>query len=489
MTLLKLEELTRELVKSRVVDVNLLERCVDSLASNHRDSAALLKVMGDRQLLTTYQVNRIRNNDFEGLVLGDYKLMYQNASGSFARVYRACSIHDGSMIGLKVLRQRWASEPEFVAEFHREAQLLKMLRHPNIVPIYDVQIDGRFHFFTMEFVEGGNLREFIRIRKQLSPAEATKFVIDMALGLEYAIKQGVTHRDLKMTNVLMSSQGVAKLVDFGLAGHDDIAGISGISGSGEGVQRALEYSALEKGTGAKLNDPRTDLYFLGAIYYELLSGQPPYARTRNREERRNIARYQNIRSIRTITPNIPFRVAEAVERLMTTNPDQRYQSASAVVSDLKQLSSQLGDTSSVKKSSSNHQEEAEVLPVVMCVESRTKQQDILREQLTKRGYRVLMISDASRAINRVENNPPDAVILMGESIGDDVIKLFEKLITIGKPISLITIAMLLKKQEKQVNELLLSVTSRVLVQPVSMRKLLAGLKQGLASRSTAKHPE
>ncbi|VAX40031.1 serine/threonine protein kinase [hydrothermal vent metagenome] len=487
MALLKLEELSKELVKSSLVEVNLLERSIDSLPLKSRDSASLLKVLGERQLLTSFQINRIQNSDFEMLVLGDYKLMYQNASGSFARVYRACSIHDGSMIGLKVLRQRWASEPAFVDEFHREAELLKMMRHPNIVPIYEVFVDGKFHFFTMEFIEGGNLREFIRIRKQLSPAEATRFVIDMAMGLEYAISQGITHRDLKMTNVLMSSSGVAKLVDFGLAGHDDIAGISGISGSGEGVQRALEYSALENGTGAPLNDPRSDLYFLGSIYYELLTGQPPYQRTRNRDERRDITRYKNIRPIRSLCPNIPFRVAEAVERLMTIQPNQRYQSASAVVKDLKQLVSQLDDSSETTKSfNTNNNAESDHLPVVMCVEKRVKQQDILREQLTKRGYRVLMMSEPSRAVNRVETNPPDAIILMGESIGDSVISFFEKLIVLGKPTSLVTIAVLVKQQEEMVNQLVTSQTARVLVQPVTLRELHTEIEQALKKRTTSK---
>ncbi len=487
MALLKLEELSKELVKSSLVEVNLLERSIDSLPLESRDSASLLKVLGERQLLTSFQINRIQNSDFEMLVLGDYKLMYQNASGSFARVYRACSIHDGSMIGLKVLRQRWASEPAFVDEFHREAELLKMMRHPNIVPIYDVFTDGKFHFFTMEFIEGGNLREFIRIRKQLSPAEATRFVIDMAMGLEYAISQGITHRDLKMTNVLMSSSGVAKLVDFGLAGHDDIAGISGISGSGEGVQRALEYSALEKGTGAPLNDPRSDLYFLGSIYYELLTGQPPYQRTRNRDERRDITRYKNIRPIRSLCPNIPFRVAEAVERLMKIQPNQRYQSASAVVKDLKQLASQLDDSSEATKSSNvNNNAESDDLPVVMCVEKRVKQQDILREQLTKRGYRVLMMSEPSRAVNRVETNPPDAIILMGESIGDSVINFFEKLIVLGKSTSLVTIAVLVKRQEKMVNQLVTSQIARVLVQPVTLRELHTEIEQALKKRTASK---
>ena len=233
------------------------------------------------------------------------------------------------MVGLKVLRQRWAVNPRIVRLFRREADLGKKLIHEKIVPIYDVASQGESHYFTMEFVEGGNLRDFLNIRKKLSPIEATRCLIDLADGLDYAACMGVTHRDLKLTNVLMSTKGVAKLVDFGLAGDEVMDSEAG----GDSLQRALEYATLERGTNAPPNDPRSDLYFLGGIYYELLTGVPPYPRTHSREERKQFTRYSSIRPIRSVDPNVPKGVVEIVERLIKIHPEQRYQSAGLVRTD------------------------------------------------------------------------------------------------------------------------------------------------------------
>lgn len=112
---------------------------------------------------------------------------------------------------------------------------------------------------------------------QCSPIESAQALLDMAEGLEYALSKGMTHRDFKLTNVLMSSDRVAKLVDFGLASLNSTE-----SGTDEGGLRALKYATLEKGTGAPDDDPRSDLYFLGGVVYELLTDSPPYPATKDR---------------------------------------------------------------------------------------------------------------------------------------------------------------------------------------------------------------
>ncbi len=215
---------------------------------------SMLQILERRQLLTPLQTGRIQKGETEGLVLGNYKLLYRNASGSFARVFRATSVDDGRVVALKLLRERWADDARTVASFEREARLCQKFLHPNIVPIYEIGNEGRFHFFTMEFVEGGNLRDFLKIRRTLSPPEATRCILQICQGLEYALKMGASHRDLKLTNVLMSSTGVAKLVDFGLAGAESPSQ----AGTSDEVQRALEYASLERGTNAPRNDPRSD---------------------------------------------------------------------------------------------------------------------------------------------------------------------------------------------------------------------------------------
>src|SRR5580698_1965597 len=418
-----LEELKNLLVRLHLVQPDQLELVHSRSCPNTDDANVLLQALESRHLLTSYQVGKLERGETDSLVLGDYKLLYRNASGSFARVYRGASLTDGRMVGLKVLRQRWAADPRIVRLFRREADLGKKLNHEKIVPIYDVASQGDSHYFTMEFVEGGNLRDFLNIRKRLSVIEATRCLIDMAEGLEYAARMGVTHRDLKLTNVLMSTQGIAKLVDFGLAGDEVMNSEAG----GDSLQRALEYATLERGTNAPPNDPRSDLYFLGGIYYELLSGVPPYPRTHSREERKEFSRYSNIRPIRSLDPNIPKGVVEMVERLMKIWPEQRYQSAGAVRTDAIALLAELeGRGRSAPAVLDEPRNGKASLPTVLCIEHRLKQQDIIRDYLSRRGFRVLLFNDVHRAISRLQSNPPDCVVLIGDSIGDELVEAYEQ---------------------------------------------------------------
>ena len=474
MTFNNVDELGQLLVRLHLVEPAQLDECLSRLGPTQRQPADLLQALESKHYLTSYQVGRLARGETDALLLGEFKLMYRNASGSFARVFRACSIKDGRMIGLKLLRQRWAGDPQTVAEFHREADLCSKLRHKNIVPIYNVASQGDYHYLTMEFVEGGNLRDFINIRKTVAAAEVTRYAIDMAAGLEYALSQGLTHRDLKLTNVLMSTQGVAKLVDFGLAADIDISGV----GRNDDVRRALEYAALETGTNAPADDPRSDLYFLGAICYELLTGKPPYQRTRDRAERRRLGRYADVRRIRDVDPNIPPIIADIVERLMHINPDQRYQSPTEVIADLRHATAQLGDapangegTPQSSAATGEIAAEETSLPTIMCIESRTKQQNILRDYLSKRGFRVLVLSDVERGLNRLRTNPPNGVIFMGESIGDATIQAFHEATQLGRTADFIALTILSEQQASWTSQLEQTPTSRVMVQPISLRDL------------------
>jgi serine/threonine protein kinase len=303
----------------------------------------------------------------------------------------------------------------------------------------------------MEFVEGGNFRDFLRIRGKFSPSEATRYIIDMAEGLNYALSQRLTHRDLKLTNVLLSSQGVAKLVDFGLAGSE-----GGLKQFEEEVDRALEYATLEKGTGAPDNDPRSDLYFLGAIYYELLAGRPPYPSTNNRQERKRFGRYRDIKPLRSIDPSISPALETVVQRLMEINPNVRYQTPGEVLRELKAMLPQLaavdaaatssfngagsaeddplliaddtatsqmeGDTSGENSGRFRDQDLKPSLPTILCVESRPKHQDALRDYFTRHGYRVLILTDPQRALMRMAGDPPEVLLLIGDVLGEQLPK-------------------------------------------------------------------
>ncbi len=483
MASMKVDELCRMLVRLQLAPQHQIDACLAQLGRKNCQSDEILKCLENKGILTSYQVGRIEKGEIDGLVLGSYKLMYRNASGSFARVYRGCDLRSGKMVGLKVLRQRWSEDPKAVAEFHREADLGKELKHENIVPIYDVGESNGQHFFSMEFVEGGNLRDFINIRKKLAPLEATKCILDMATGLDYAFNHGSTHRDLKMTNILMSSHGVAKLVDFGLAGVAEDQRYEG-----ESAQRALEYATLEKNTGAPRNDPRSDLYFLGAIFYELLTGVPPLPRSKDRFERSQFSRYLQVRPVRALEPNLPRSVANIVDRLMQLSPAQRYQTPAEALRELRAAHAEMAQApgagaNGAESESSRSAGSNNALYTVMCIEDRHKQQDVLREYFSKHGFRVLVLSDLQRGLTRLKSSPPDCMVIMGESLGEEAVKGYSEALEIRGSDSVGLVLVLAEQQSGWKERLEETPSSRVLVQPVTLRELRKAIKRMLGTTS------
>ncbi|QDT46326.1 Serine/threonine-protein kinase StkP [Symmachiella dynata] len=485
MRLTSVDNLGHQLVRLEFVTQSELAACMAQLRGNGSTPEDLLRLLERKQHVTSYQVGKILRGEIDFLVQGRYTLMYRNGAGSFARVFRAKARDTGEMVGIKLLRQRYVQDPGSVAEFHREAQLGKTMKHPNIVPIYDVGRNGDHHYFSMEFIEGGNLRELMRIRKKLSVADATRSTLDMASGLEYALGRGFTHRDLKMTNVLLSSKGVAKLVDFGLAGGD----LHLHHEPGESSARALEYATLEKSTGVPPNDPRSDLFFLGAIYYELLTGVPAFGRARERSDRAQVSRYRDVRPITAIDSTLPGAVVDIVNKMLQYNPKARYQTPTALISDLRSAQRELGDSSSpdVPSPPSNKQRKRRrdsEMRTVMCIEDRSKQQNDLRSYFSKHGFRVLMLNDLQRGLNRLSTAPPDCMVIMAESVGSGALEGFQEAARLRNGSPMVTVLVLPENQADQKAEIDITPTEQVLVQPVTLRELRTCIKTGLDAASS-----
>ena len=472
-----LNEFAKQLLRLRLAEAGELQQCLGELPTALRSIDGLIDAMERRNLLTTYQANKLRKGDTTGFVLGDAKLLYRNGSGTFARVFRAVSLETGDMLGVKVLRQRWSEDPEAVAQFHREAKLLQPLRHPNLVPIFDVGIVENFHYFTMEFVVGGNLGDMMKIRGAVDPTDATHIVRDVAEGLRYSATKGLTHRDLKKTNVLLATDGKAKLVDFGLAADEALQP----GGTKKRAARSLDYATLEDNTGAPPNDPRSDIYFLGSIYYELLSGESPFPGTKSREERKEFSRFRNVRPINTLRPGLPVYVVEAVDRLMDLNPLSRFQSPEQASQALSQVIERLEGSSGSDTDSTTKTEDTE--PTLLFVENRPPQQELIRDFFTSRGFRVLLVGDLQRALNRLNSSPPDCLVMMGGAIGPELVTGFKESArrTDGRPIA--QIAVLSKDQsawEKRL-EASVSETARVMAQPIVLGDLKREIQSALAA--------
>lgn len=466
-----ISDLEKLLVNSQLVSAQDISDCRAEVHAG-TDTEEYFHLLERRQLLTNFQIDRIRKGEVAGLVLGGCKLLYRNASGSFARVYRAARIDNGEMIGVKLLRDRWSNDPATVRLFKHEGQVGKKLQHRNIVPIYEVGSEDGFHFITMEFVEGGNLRDFINIRKQVDPIEACRYILDIAHGLAYAISQnGITHRDMKTTNVLMSSQGVAKVIDFGLAAD---AAYFNRPGSPD-LAQAVEYTTLEKNTSAPQNDPRSDLYFVGTILYELLTGEPPYPRTRDVEERKRFGRYRDIRPISGVLPQLDWSISGVVDRLLQINPAHRYQSAGELADEIENILKKLGHQPPRLKKSSKSSSDTKT---VLCVEHRPKRQDVLREYFSKHGFRLLLMGDVERAFNRIEKNPPDAIILFEDAIGDRALADFKRILAITKNNDFGAVLVLSAEnadKSDSLNEV--SPFGKALTQPIRLRDLRQSLQK------------
>lgn len=481
-----LSDLCRALIRLQLVSQQQVDDALADLEPESHTPEKLILLLQQRNLLTSYQVGQILKDDQSGLRLGNYILLYHNGSGSFSRVFRARSILDGSMVGLKVLRRRWSEDPKLVEQFLREARQGNLLRHENIVPIYEVGQDDDQLYLTMEFIEGGNLRDFINIRKKISPLEASRIVFEICLGLNYALTKGLTHRDMKMTNVLITSRGTAKLVDFGLAVAQNLTPYE--ESQNETAQRALEYATLEKGTGAPRNDPRSDLYFVGAIFYELLTGVPPFPRTRDRNQRGQFSRYAQVRPIATIEPDLPKSVVRVVERLMQVNPTMRYQTPGEVILDLQSVILELDESaraSDLPSFPQANQPAKSYEGVVMCVEDRTKRQDLLRDYFSKKNYRVLFFSDFLRAVQRLPQVNPDCLIVMGDTVRERIPSVFNEIqrtvagYGIPSPVVLLVLA---GWQSDWKGKLAENATDKVLFQPVTLRDLHDRVKAAVAGR-------
>jgi len=440
-----------EKVGQRAFDLGLiserqLQELWSALGSRNVKTEDFLQLAVRREFLTNYQVEKLVKGERSGFFFGPYKVQYMVGAGTFARVFRAHHKTTGEVVAIKALRKRYSEDQKCFQQFLREGRLGCALRHPNIVQIYDVCSERKTHFLVMEFVEGQNLRDFVKVRRKIEPLDAVRLMIDMTEGLRYAFEHGLTHRDLKMTNVLVSTKKQAKLVDFGLATLDDLLGEklqSEITNA-----RAIDYAALERTTGVRKDDTRSDIYFLGCIFYHMLTGQAPLSETQDRVARLNKNRFLEVVPIRKVEPELPDAVTLVVNKAMAFDPSRRYQSPSAMLADLRLALQRLeGGDHGLGESLSGLGRQLTEAPLephhsVLVVESDPQMQEVLRKGLRNAGYKVLLIADPARAVARLREAPTvaDCVLINAQSLGEPALAAFNALardaITAGIPAAL-----------------------------------------------------
>jgi serine/threonine-protein kinase len=429
-------ELSAEQFAQRAFDLNLLdERQLQEvwgqIGSRQLSGDEFQQLLLRRELLTNYQAERLLRGDRTGYFYGNYKVLYLIGTGTFARVYRACHKDNGQIVAVKVLRRRFAEDAEQAERFYREGQMGASLKHPNIVPIMEAVSRGDMHYIVMKFIEGRNLREFIKIRKKFEAVEATRLVTDIAAGLSYAFERGICHRDLKMSNVLVSSHGQAMLLDFGLA--DNRAGDDANSAN----PRTIDYAGLERATGVRKDDPRSDIYFLGCIYYHMLTGKPPIFETKDRIQRLSKSRFEDVTPIHELDPALPKSITAIVNCAMELNVNMRYQSPGEMHGDLRsalakfnagEADSPAADIETVAAKPTASAPPQSPQRTLMFVESNIELQDIMRGRLKNNGYRVLVTADPERALSRFTETSAaaDCVIFSTGELGQPALEAFNR---------------------------------------------------------------
>ena len=265
----------------------------------------------------------------ESTIDGRYQVIGRIASGGMGEVYRA---HDAVLdreVALKVLHPQLAGDRGFVDRFRREARAAALLNHPNIVGVYDWGSTDGTYFMIMEFVRGHNLRALMLEYGRLEPAQVVEIASQVLLALEQAHGHGIVHRDIKPENILIAGDGTVKVADFGLARAFADSYVSQAEGT---VTGTVQYLAPEQIHGEPA-DPRTDLYALGVVMFEMLTGQTPFSgETSVAIAYKHLS--ERVPPPSSLSPAVPLALDQAVLHATEKDRDERPASARALLAEI-----------------------------------------------------------------------------------------------------------------------------------------------------------
>lgn len=264
-----------------------------------------------------------------GMMIGDrYEILEKIGTGGMSDVYKAKCHKLNRYVAVKVLKQEFSENENFVSKFRIEAQAAASLMHPNIVNVYDVGAENDIYYIVMELVEGITLKKYIERKARLSYKEAVSIAIQVSMGIEAAHNNHIIHRDIKPQNIIISREGKVKVTDFGIAKAATSNTIT------SNVMGSVHYTSPEQTRGG-YSDEKSDIYSLGITLFEMLTGRVPF----NGETTVAIAIkhiQEEMVSPKEFVPEIPGSVEAIVLKCCQKSPDRRYQNMSEVIADLKQ---------------------------------------------------------------------------------------------------------------------------------------------------------
>jgi eukaryotic-like serine/threonine-protein kinase len=467
-----------------LISEDQLRECIIELDDKKAPAEDMVRLLQRKRYLTPWQGHKLLKGDTDGYILGGFRILYKIASGSFGRVYRGDDPRTGQVVAIKVLRNKWTMDKQKVDLFMREGKLGLSIRHPNIVSVLAVNQDTKTgqYFIVMEFIEGGNLRDLLHGQKKLEAEAALRFIDECAQGLAYSHARGLTHRDIKPTNILIDAKtGQAKLVDFGLAEISQGSAVH-LQRQDErdedvAVDRTVDYAGLEKATNQKAGDVRSDMYFLGCVLYECLTGSPLMPVTKDRQARMVARRYTEVEE--TLRRNGPAlglspSLMRLLSKMVAFEPAQRYQTPTQLLEAIEGCSRDLASGVAEARVPSGPK-------TLFVVEQNQKLQDAFRERFKAHGYRVVLTLDPGQAVKRYEQSAYHAIIIDARTVGRDGVDAFNAVLRTADNAGLEVGAILILGQDQAQwkTEARKHARGAVLIEPpvVSMKLLLRTIEE------------
>lgn len=299
------------------------------------DTRALAQRLVKDKVLTEYQARRFLSNKPHGLIVGRYVILERIGSGSMGRVYKAHHQLMDRVVALKIIAPEIVTNARVVARFQREMKLVGRLDHPNVVRAYDADQLGNVLYIVMEYVGGKSLGMKFRESGPLPPMEVAAYAAQAALGLAHAHEQGVVHRDVKPSNLLLGADNQVKVLDLGLGvlmEADESSAFATADGIAVGT---IDYMSPEQACGKEV-DGRSDIYSLGCAMYHMMTmrlpfvGDSPVERLGKRLSGKPVP-------ITDVKPDIPAPLVQVLERMMASKATDRYQTAAEAAEALQAL--------------------------------------------------------------------------------------------------------------------------------------------------------
>lgn len=328
-----IDELLKLIRKSGMVD----EPRLDAYLERYRTSATmttdvrkLAGAMVRDGLITYFQAEQFMLGKWRGFTIGKYKLLERIGFGGMGQVFLCEHLYMRRRVAIKVLPPAKAEEPAALGRFYREARAAAALDHPNIVRTHDIDQDGNLHFLVMEYVDGSSLLEMVKKKGPMAIDRASHYIWQSVQGLDHAYRVGVIHRDIKPGNILVDRFGISKILDMGLArfynSDDDMLTKKYDEKS---VLGTADYVAPEQTVNSHDVDVRADIYSLGATFYFLLAGHPPFPEGTISQK---LIAHQTKKptSIRQIRADVPVEIAAILEGMMEKNVERRFQTPAEV---------------------------------------------------------------------------------------------------------------------------------------------------------------